>query len=308
LLETCIPQATNTAMIARHRFRRFRPSRTSAGPPPPEGTLPAFSRPLGLDFIITPQGQVVLVELQHGFGRLGLLELFPLANRIYRKIHWHLRRQRGRHPWLTEQLRRICSDKIKTYKRFERFQPPSYAYERWSERVERWLEGLNADYILSKPPRGSCGEGIEIFERRAFLAARGGLLSPMTTLPILLQAFVQPRLLLDDDGGTHVGCIRHIVLLSCDGQRLSVIHLPSYWRVSPAPFVDAADRDALIANISRGALPQEVDQADSALVHDVAETICARLLCQILELERIEQGERHVISPDGELPVDLLVE
>jgi hypothetical protein len=292
-------------MIVRQRYRRFRPSRTSAGPPPPQGTLPAFSRPLGLDFIITPKGQTVLVELQHGFGRTGLLTLFPLANRIYRKTHWHLRRQRGQHPWLTEQLRRICSDKIKTYKLFGSYQPPSYAYERWSPKVERWLSSLDADYILSKPPRGSCGEGIEVHERLAFLEARGGLLSPMTPLPILLQAFVQPRLLLDDARQTHVGCIRHIVLLSCDGQRLSVVHLPSYWRVSPAPFIDAADKDALTANISRGALPQEVDDGDSDLVRGVAETICTQLLCHILELESIERGERHVISPDGELPASL---
>lgn len=257
---------------------------------------------MGLDFIITEQGEVVLVELQHGFGRRGLLSLFPLANRIFRKTHWHLRRQRGQHPWLAEQLRAICTDKIKTYRVFSDLQPSSFAYRRWGPGVERWLDGLRSELILAKPPRGSCGEGIEVFDRAAFGAARGALLSPGVVLPILLQEFVQSRLLLDGAGQPHVGCIRHIVLLHSDGARLSFIHLPSYWRVSPAAFVRGVDKEALTANISRGATPLGVNAEDTALVHTCSEAICARLLCHVLGLEQIEAGETHVISPDGELP------
>ena len=57
------------------------------------GTLPPFSKPIGLDFIITPEREVYLVELQHGFGRKGFLHLWPALAKHYRKTHWRLRRE-----------------------------------------------------------------------------------------------------------------------------------------------------------------------------------------------------------------------
>jgi hypothetical protein len=312
----------------------------------PLGTLPVFSRPVGLDFIITPAGETVLVELQLGFGRLGLYRLFPRANRLLRKTSWYLRHESGRQPWLTWRLRRICNDKIKTYRLFADLQPPSLAYGGWDEGVERWLAGLQTRFVLLKPPRGSCGEGIEVFEREALLRSSGVLIPPGLALPQLLQAFVQSRILRDDVGRPHVGCIRHIVIMHSDGERLSFIHLPAYWRVSPATLGGEAykealtltpdkealaltpdkealaltpdkealaltpdkealaltpDKEALTANISRGAVAVALEPREEEQVRQLAEGVCARLICHVLGLEGIEQGTRDAITPDGEL-------
>jgi hypothetical protein len=273
---------------------------------------------VGLDFIITPEsdpdpdGRVVLVELQLGFGRLGLYRLFPRANRLFRKTSWYLRHESGRLPWLTWRLRRICNDKIKTYRVFSDLQPESLAYRGWDEGVERWLAGLEERFVLIKPPRGSCGEGIEVFEREALLRSAGALIPPGLALPLLLQAFVQSRILHDDAGRPHVGCIRHIVIVHSDGQRLGFIHMPAYWRVSPAALAREADgaveadKEALTANISRGAAAVEVEPREGERVRRLSEEICARLICRVLELDGVERGTSDAISPEGELSGELV--
>jgi hypothetical protein len=263
------------------------------------GALPSFSKPVGLDFIITPQGKPYLIELQHGFGRRGLLQLFPLASRDYRKTFWHLRRQLGKSPWISEGIRRICGDKIETYKAFARYQPSSLTYWRWSSKVERWLEGLAPDRtILAKPPRGSCGRGILVLSREQLLQWRSEPFQ-QGVLPVLLQEFIESRKLVDSKGRPHLGCIRHIVLMHSDSTRLGFIHLPSYWRVAPAP-LGAADLDqALTANISRGAYPLEVSPEDTLLLRQLSEAICVELIQRILELPAPPAQEpSQVIQPD----------
>lgn len=260
------------------------------------GTLPSFLKPLGLDFIVTPEGRALLIEMQSGFGRAGLLELFPETGTLYRRTYWARRREHGRCWTITEGVRRVCADKVATYKLLSEFQPPSLPYHRFTPRVARWLEGLESEFVLAKPPRGSCGEGILVLERRGFEQAAARI--PPGKL-MLLQEFVESRKLPGRDAsGVHVGCIRHIVMLCSDGQRMSVTHMPSYWRVSPAPFVRRADYEALTANISRGAHPWPVDEADSNLVRRLAERVCARLVRHVLELERLEVGPSTVLQAD----------
>ncbi len=263
--------------------------------------LPRFTRPLGLDFIITPDGRTVLIELQHGFGRLGLLKLFPAANRRYRKRFRTLLRDTGTCFEVTSGIRAICRDKIATYRRFAEYQPSSFAYRRWGPRVEEWLDGLEEELILAKPPLASCGKGIRVFGRQAFSDAAGSITLPT---PILLQAFTQCRPLHDADGRDHVGCIRHIVMMCSDGGALDFIHLPSYWRVSSTPrvwSVTSPDKDALTANISRGAYPVGVDECDEVTIRALAEEICTKLIVEILNLSELRQGSSQVISGDGGL-------
>jgi hypothetical protein len=253
---------------------------------PVRGRLPSFARPLGVDVIITEDGRLYLIELQHGFGRQGLLKLFPHENRAYRKTYWRLRRERGGCAFVTEELRRICNDKICTYQHLARHQPSSFAYTGWGPEVERWLDGLESELVLAKPPRGSCGEGIQVLERHALrsactLAADGVM---------LLQEFVRSRPLLDVDGAAHVGCIRHIVLLDSDGGSLTFLHLPAYWRVSPLPLARGAEAGALTANISRGAYPVPVDAGEAEVVRALAERVIGELIEVILGLPRLARG------------------
>lgn len=265
------------------------------------GTLPSFSKPVGLDFVITPEGKAYLIELQHGFGRRGLLQLFPLASRDYRKTFWGLRRELGKSPWIAEGIRRICGDKIETYKVFAAYQPASLVYWRWSPKVERWLESLAPDgIVLAKPPRGSCGRGIVVLSCEQLLQWRSDLQLKM--VPVLLQEYVESRKLVDSKGQPHLGCIRHIVLMRSDSTRLSFIHLPSYWRVAPAPLGSedgSLDQEALTANISRGAYPREVSQQDTRLVQRLSEAICTELIQRILDLPAPPPvGPSQLIQPD----------
>ena len=261
------------------------------------GALPSFARPLGLDFIVTLQGDVVLIELQHGFGRRGLLELFPHAGIAYRKTFWRLRRQWGRNPRVGDGMREVCRDKIKTYRLFSRYQPSSHVFRKWNSSVERWLETLCSTYVLAKPPRGSCGEGILVLERQALLR---GTDKPTIRGPMLLQEFVESRRLIDPEGKPRLGCIRHIVMLASDGARLSFVHLPSYWRVAPVALTPEPDREALTANISRGARPYPVEEPDERSVRATARRIATELVRHVLNLPELPFGETSFISLETE--------
>lgn len=267
--------------------------------------LPIFARPLGLDIIITPEGKGELVELQHGFGRQGLIKLFPKVNRAYRRRRRALGRAFGTCFEVMARFRELCNDKIQTYRYFARFQPSSYPYQRWTPKVEGWLDGLTSEVILAKPPRGSCGKGIRVLQRQAFREAAGAI---RFDGPTLLQELVECRPLYDDDGEPHAGCIRHIVLLVSDGECLNFLHLPSYWRVSPVARVaptdlqEAPDANALIANISRGAFPIRVSDDDEDIVIKLSEEICSELIQIVLGLDEIPLGETAMIPEDGVLP------
>ena len=252
------------------------------------GSLPSFFKPIGLDFIVTPKGRVVLVELNHGFGRRGLMALYPEVSREYRRSYWQLRRDHGKSMEIIEGVREICSDKSKTYKLLWRFQPSSLVYRVWNSKVERWLDSLESDYILAKPFRGCCGEGILVLDRREFRRAAGTVALGHANL---LQEYVESRMLPGEDGQQHIGCIRHIMMIVSDGQSLRFTHMPSYWRVSPTPFADHADKDALTANISRGASALAVDEADAVKVRAQADEICTIMVQQILGLEGIPVGQ-----------------
>ena len=288
--------------VVRHRracrYRAHDPCPVDAA----EG-LPHFSRPLGLDIIITPDGRGVLVELQHGFGRQGLIKLFPKANRAYRRRRRSLGRAYGTCFEVMARFREVCNDKIQTYRYFSRFQPSSFAYQRWTPKVEQWLQGLDADVVLAKPPRGSCGKGIKVFDRQALLRAEGSI---RVDAPALLQELVECRPLLDDEGRAHVGCIRHIVLLISDGERLNFLHLPSYWRVSPVPRAagrsEEPDAGELVANISRGAFPVAVSDDDELIVRTLSEEVCTELIEIVLGVDECPRGESAVIPVDGMLP------
>jgi hypothetical protein len=264
-------------------------------PPTVPGTLPSFARPLGLDFIITDEGQVILIELQHGFGRRGLLELFPQAHRRYRQIYWQLRRELGQNTILLDGLRRYCGNKIQTYKLLADYQPSSFIYRGPTPELEHWLTTRQSDFVLAKPPRGSCGKGILVFRRL-------DLLDPVQTrtltVPMLLQEFVRSRSHLDDQGRGHVGCIRHIALMSSDGGQLNFLHLPSYWRVSPEYYVHGPDKDALTANISRGAFALPLKEEEGALLRPLAERICLKVVQHILGLPGLTMGQSDRLRQD----------
>ena len=259
------------------------------------GSLPSFFKPIGLDFIVTPKGRVVLVELNHGFGRRGLMALYPEVSRHYRKSYWQLRRDHGKSMEIIEGVREICSNKYSTYQLLSRFQPASLVFRVWNPKVERWLESLESDYILAKPFRGCCGEGILVLDRREFIRARGEVELGHANL---LQEYVESRMLPGDDGQPHIGCIRHIMMIISDGQQLRFVHMPSYWRVSPAPFSDQDHKEGMTANLSRGATPLAVTEEDAVKVRAQADQVCTQLVEHILGIEGIPVGRSKVLQRD----------
>ena len=260
-----------------------------------QGRLPCFAQSLGLDIIISDAGAPVLIELQHGFGRRGAIQLFPRATRSYRKIYRQLRSEYGRSHYAAEEIRRICSDKIRTYHHFSRYQPRSMAFRRWDSTVESWLDSLPSSHVLAKPPRGSCGAGILVLDRQALRRSAGS--QSLGTPPLLLQEFVRSRPLIDAQGRAHLGCIRHIVVMGSDGRQARLAHMPPYWRVSPVPESRAAkDRDALTANISRGAYPVAVTPAEAEQVRELAGTVLDELVRVVFKLEAVHWARPTVVD------------
>jgi len=267
-------------MIASHGNLTGERARLVGGERVPGEDAPSrFSKALGLDLIVTPDDRTVLIELQSGFGRRGLLEQFPEQAGLYRKTYWDLRRRYGIDPTLIDGVCRIASNKILTYELLSSYQPPSLAAHRWTAAVRRWLEGLRSDFVLSKPPRGSCGKGIRVFDRKELLRTRRLETQGRWKL---LQEFVESRHFPDEKGRAHLGCIRHIVMLRSDGNSLSFLHAPSYWRVSPTPFEHRPDAEALTANISRGAYPRPVSEKDAVGIREMSERVSRRLVEHVL--------------------------
>ncbi len=278
-------------------------------------TLAPFAKQLGLDFIITSDGQVFLIELQPGFGRLGIMTLFP---ELYQKYRRYLRQKscsvEPDHIFL-KKYKRFCRNKILTYRLLKEFQPNSYLFRKWeSPALKRWLHSLSGDFILAKPPLGARGEGIRLFKREQLLAQVDHINTPPTlksvgltsTLEddrvssdkktgsiskinlgnaVLLQDYVFSRpIFLENQREKFIGCIRHVILLICDGRALDIYHLPSYWRVSPHPFSSGLNRESLTANISRGATPLEVDPGEADLVKTKVEEIIPQMVSRILSM------------------------
>jgi len=260
-------------------------------------SLPTFAKSIGLDLIVRPDGEVVLIELQSHFGRSGLLTLFQSAGKRHRETTRRLRNSYGTSPDLFRSLRRICSSKILTWRHLGRFQPPSYVYSRWSRGARDWLEGLKGEYVLFKPPRGSCGRGIHVFRRDDL---PGQMDSIVLTSSVLLQEYTESRHLLDDAGRPHMGCIRHIVHVFGDASSIGFVHLPSYWRVAAAPFEGRPPRGAFTANISTGAYPLPVEGAEAPSVRDSSEEILHELLEPLLEANSLAVRSSEYLSGEGD--------
>jgi len=258
------------------------------------GTIPRFVKSVGFDIIITNEGRAVLIELQHFFGRRGLIKLFPDANRIFRSNFKNLREEFGFNLAIRRKMRKICRDKVNTYELFSDYQPSSFIYRKWTPAVHRWIEGLNSSFVLAKPPHGSCGKGILVFKRNS-------LRNKIETIPsghiYLLQEHISSKSLTDNSGKIHAGCIRHIAILHSDGNSLNFIHTPSYWRVSPVHVGHESYQEAFIANISRGAYPVIAEKADGALSRNLAERVGLDLIAHIFQCEDLQKGSsRSIIS------------
>jgi hypothetical protein len=260
--------------------------------------IASFAKTIGLDLIVRPDGEVVLIELQSHFGRLGLMRLHPSASRRHRQFTRQLRARYGTSSFLYEKMKRISSNKIETYRCLARYQPSSRSCHRWTSSIGDWAAGLRGDYLLIKPPRGSCGRGILVIPRCDF--GRQSIPQPLTG-PLLLQEYVESRRLIDGEGRPHLGCIRHIVHLYSDGRSLGFIHLPPYWRVAPAPFSREPAREAFTANISGGAFALPVEDADSRRVRSAAEKIVHDLMRCIFEGNELLPGPSAFLSTEGDL-------
>lgn len=259
--------------------------------------LPTFAKSIGLDLIVRPGGEVVLIELQSHFGRTGLLTLFQTAGKRHRETTRRLRNSYGTSPDLFKSLRRICSSKILTWRHLGRFQPSSYVYSRLGRGTLSWLEGLQGEYVLFKPPRGSCGRGILVFRREEL---PGRMDSITLTSSVLLQEYAESRHLLDDAGRPHMGCIRHIVHVFGDASSIGFVHLPSYWRVAAAPFEGSPPRGAFTANISTGAYPLPVEGAEAQSVRDTSEEILRELMEPLLAATPLAVRSSEYLSAEGE--------
>jgi len=269
--------------------------------PDTTGPFPGFVKSTGMDFIITPEGEAYLIEIQYGFGRRGLRRLYrPAAHRYRRIYHPLLRRYEGSTKLLAG-MRPLSNDKISTYKAMPQFQPSSCPYYGWSPEIARWLERVPSELVVAKPPKGTCGQGIVVLPRDDFLRDHTAF---RLDRPMLLQEFIESRKLPDAEGEDHVGCIRHIMILYCDTRALGLIHFPSYWRVSPSPFVGLEQREGLTANISRGAYPEALVDEEVRPVRRMAEQVALTAIRRVLELPDLELGACWQVSNEGELAVE----
>jgi hypothetical protein len=226
------------------------------------------------------------------------MRLYPSASGRHRKFTRQLRARYGTSSFLYGRLKRICSNKIETYRCLAPHQPSSLPCHRWTSSIGDWAAGLRGDYLLIKPPRGSCGRGILVIPRRDF--GRHSIPRPLTG-PLLLQEYIESKRLIDGEGRPHLGCIRHIAHLYSDGRSLGFIHLPPYWRVAPAPFSREPVREAFTANISGGAFPFPVEDADGSRVRSAAEEIVLDLMRYIFEGEGLLPGPSAFLSAEGDL-------
>jgi hypothetical protein len=260
-------------------------------------TVPAesFAKSIGFDFIIRPDGSPLLIELQHHFGRSGMMRLYPEVSRSHRKITRLLRDEFGTCRIYGEALRRVCASKIETWRALPQWQPRTFVYQGWGPRTEAWLRKTGSDYIIFKPPRGSCGRGITVHRRRDLKA---GVVSHPLSGPMMLQEYVASRPILDERRRPHVGCIRHIAHVFTAGSDLGFIHLPSYWRVAPRPLSESPEKLAFTANISSGARPVPLSAAETVTVRRAAEGVALSLT------EKLRRGRSYSLGTVGHVETD----
>lgn len=255
-----------------------------------------FAKSIGFDFIIRPDGSPLLVELQHHFGRSGMMRLYPAVSRSHRKITRFLRERYGACRDFGESLRRICSSKIETYRALSEWQPRSFVYQGWGPKTEAWLKSIESDYVIFKPPRGSCGRGITVHRKRE---VRAGVLDHPMTGPMILQEYAPSRIIPDGEGQPHMGCIRHIAHVFCTGSSLGFIHLPSYWRVAPEPVSEAPEKRSYTANISSGALPLPLERGEAETVRAAAAEVALALTQKLRRGQPYDMGPAGFVEPDG---------
>lgn len=257
----------------------------------------SFVKKLALDYIITENNDIYLIELQNGFGKFGLLELFPDEWRKYRKLLRYSVRKNPPEPEFLRKFKKICRSKIETYRLFKDFQPRSYILRSWNrDKIQLWLNSLKSKFVLAKPPTGSCGMGIHLFDKDEVLDNEKILNSGESH--ILQEYIFSKNLNLDQGCESRAGCIRHVILLKYDGLRMKVLHLPSYWRVAPMAYSFRISRESLTANISRGAIPVPVNENDYQLVMESANKVACALSSFALGNLEILMGASNVLGLD----------
>ena len=229
------------------------------------------------------------------------MQLYPAVSRSHRKITRFLRERYGACRDFGESLRRICSSKIETYRALAEWQPRSFVYQGWGPKTESWLNSVASDYIIFKPPRGSCGRGISVHRRRDL---RAGVIDHPISGPMILQEYSPSRTIFDGDGRPHMGCIRHIAHIFCTGSSLGFIHLPSYWRVAPEPVSEAPEKRSFTANISSGALPFPLEARETETVRSAAAAVALALTQKLRRGQPCGMGPVGSVEPDGSVRWD----
>lgn len=258
-----------------------------------------FVKQLGLDFIITPRDEILLIELQSGFGRMGPRLLFPVMWNRYRSFFRQCAAPCEPNPAFLNRIKRICRDKVKTFRHFKDVQPRSFHFRDWnSSALHRWIQACTSPYILAKPPMGSCGEGIVLLTKEQLQQDRASL--DLGTARLLQEYVFSKSFAVDGDPhGRRIGCIRHIIMMQYDGEQLNIMHLPSYWRVAPAPFSEHIDETSLTANMSRGATAVQATDSDTALIRRASRRIAQRLVALSLQRDVIALGRESTMDSHG---------
>ena len=225
---------------------------------------------LGLDWIITEEKRLYLIEIQHGFGLSGLKKILPAALDTFNKTRRVLGGKLGTNARVEAELRAIADDKMWSYKASPSKCPSSILYQGYTVEISDWAAELESDTVIAKPLHLSRGRGIRAIPTSVLI--EDPRLANLTA-PMILQEFVRSRLFPDDEGRPHIASIRHAMVLVMDRTGLGFIHTPSYWRVAARPFPQER-----IANISRGAKPQPLDDDEQQVVWDASEEVGGDLL------------------------------
>lgn len=268
----------------------FAAEHLAAQPPP----FPKFAKQFGLDFILTSDDRVILVEMQSGFGRIGPKTLFPELWNRYRHWYHSCHRESEPHEVFFARVKKICRNKLITWRQFSSLQPRTHFFDGWNDGFRTFVETLDCEFLIFKPVVGSCGHGIKIWRRDEVLQAWGALNVGKARL---VQEYVFSKPIVMDSEGLdkRVGCIRHIIAVRCDGHELHVMHLPSYWRVAPVSLMHGKNRESLTANVSRDATPMLVNDDDRERLKPPAVLVVQKLVALAWKTDLIPLGQQEDI-------------
>lgn len=255
-----------------------------------------------MDVIITESDEPYFVEFQHSFGEVySLLEKdFKGLFTRYKNLEFLLTSQFGKNRVVERSLTQIGNDKERAYLEFPEFHPESIIFNGWNDELEEWSKNGESEFIIAKPtkiPEASCGKGIVVFDRKTFCKEK-----PVLKNGAIVQEYIESKKFLDDDDKPHFGCIRQVLMMVYDKEKLNFIHRCANWRIARNSFDGEARKGSLVANISCGGTGMLADEKDTEISTGLVESFCKKMVEKITGFE-VSVGKSYLLTKNKEIEV-----